>query len=277
MFAGHYLAAKVLLTEIPPPAWAAIRLVLAASILVAIHVLRGWAAIPWREHARLALFAFFGVVVNQICFIEGLSRTTPAHSSLLNTTIPVATLLFAVLMGRERLRRASAIGILLALTGVLVLLRVDELQIRAEWFLGDVLTLVNASSFAFFLVISKDTIRRLGPRRATAGLLGWGALGALAYGGADVLALPGQVWTPRIVALAAYIVIFPTVLAYFLNYWALARVESSQVALFIYLQPILAGGLSVAFLGEVVTGRLIASAVLVFAGVLFASHGARTA
>jgi drug/metabolite transporter (DMT)-like permease len=277
MFAGHYLAAKVLLVQVPPPAWAGIRLVVAALIFAGVHFAQGGRRIAWRDHARLAVLAFFGVVVNQICFIEGLSRTTPAHSSLICTTIPVATLLFAALLGRERLRGASGVGIALALAGVLVLLRVDRLEIRAEWFVGDVLTLINASSFAFFLVISRDTIRRLGAVTATAGLLGWGALGALVYGAADALALPREVWTPQVLALAVYIVLFPTVLAYFLNYWALARVESSQVALFIYLQPILAGGLSVAFLGEVVTGRLVASSVLVFGGVLFAARGARPA
>jgi len=46
----------------------------------------------------LALYALFGVVINQSCFVEGLSRTTPIHSSIINTTIPVGTLTFAVLL-----------------------------------------------------------------------------------------------------------------------------------------------------------------------------------
>ncbi|MEE8393626.1 MAG: NAD-binding protein, partial [Rhodospirillales bacterium] len=44
-------------------------LVVAASILVAVHFVRGGKGISWREHLRLAVLAFFGVVVNQICFI----------------------------------------------------------------------------------------------------------------------------------------------------------------------------------------------------------------
>jgi drug/metabolite transporter (DMT)-like permease len=67
-------------------------------------------------------------------------------------------------------------------------------------------------------------------------------------------------------------VLFPTVLAYFLNYWALARVDSSQVALFIYLQPVLASALSVIWLGEQIGPRLVISTALVFAGVLFATR-----
>ena len=43
---------------------------------------------------------------------------------------------------------------------------------------------------------------------------------------------------------------FPTALAYLLSLWALARVESSKVAFFIYLQPLIAASLSFAILGE---------------------------
>ena len=277
MFAFHYLAAKMLLASIPPGAWAATRLAFGAALFAVVYLARGGGRIAWRDHARLALFALFGVVINQICYIEGLSRTTPTHSALLCSTIPVATLTFAVLLRREKLRPASALGILAAMAGVLVLLKVDDLEMRAEWFTGDVLTLANASSFSFFLVISKRTIQRIGSVRATAGLLAWGALGAAIYGGADALALPRSVWTPQVLALATYIVVFPTVLAYFLNYWALARVDSSVVALFIYLQPILAGALSVMILHEAITGRLVVSTVLVFLGVLFATRGAARA
>lgn len=277
MFAFHYLAAKMLLASIPPGAWAATRLAIGATLFLLIYLARGGGRIARRDHARLALFALFGVVINQICYIEGLARTTPTHSALLCSTIPVATLSFAVLLRREKLRRASALGILAAMAGVLVLLKVDDLEIRAEWFAGDVLTLLNASSFSFFLVISKRTIQRMGSMPATAGLLAWGALGAAIYGGADALALPRSVWTPQVLLLAAYIVVFPTVLAYFLNYWALARVDSSVVALFIYLQPILAGALSVLILHETITARLVVSTVLVFAGVLFATRGATPA
>ncbi len=289
MFAVQYVVAKVLLEAIPPGAWAAIRLLTGTSIFLAVYVAgvvgrrgsgegreggRGSAhgRVTPRDLALLAVFSFFGVVLNQICFIEGLARTTPSHSALINTTIPVATLLFAVLLGREPLRASSALGIGLAMAGVLLLLKVDRLEPRAEWFVGDLLTQVNAASFSLFLVISRDTIRRIGPIPATAGVFCFGSLGVALYGGSEAMRvdpaeLDGVIW-----AIAIYIVLFPTVLSYFLNYWALARVESSRVALFVYLQPLIASALSVAFLGEPLTLRLFVSSALVFAGVLFASR-----
>lgn len=272
LFAIHYPVTKVLLGTIPPQAWAAYRLCTAAVLMAILRFRLDPRPLPLVDHARLAGFALFGVVLNQICFIEGMARTTPTHSALINTTIPVLTLTFAVLLGRERLRGTSALGVLFAMAGVLVLLQVDHLQFRGEWFAGDLLTQVNAASFSFFLVISRRTVQRIGAVRSTAVLLGWGAVGLAFWGGPAALAVPLGTWTPKLIALGAYAIVFPTVVAYFLNNWALARVDSSQVALFVYLQPILAAALSVTLLGEVLTPRLGVASALVFAGVLFATR-----
>ena len=272
MFAIHYPATKVLLRHVEPGAWIAIRMGAGALLFVALWGAGFRRRLEWSDHLTLAGLSIFGVVFNQICFIEGMARTTPAHSSVIMTTVPVLTLVFAVALRRERLRAGPAAGVALAMAGVLLLLRVDRLELRAEWFTGDLLTQVNAASFALFLVISRDTIRRLGPVTATAGVLCWGNLGAALYGREaiarlDWAALPLEAWL-----LIAYAVVFPTVTAYFLNYWALARVESSSVALFIYLQPVLAATISAVWLGEPLTPRLFASSGLVFLGVLFATR-----
>ena len=117
---------------------------------------------------------------------------------------------------------------------------------------GDLLTLVNAASYALLLVLSRRVLTRSDPLAATAVLMGLGFLGILAIG------LPG---------LAALIVVFATVLTYFLNFWALARVESSLVALFTYVQPLIATALSLAVLGERPEPHVLAGGALVFAGV----------
>jgi len=70
----------------------------------------------------------------------------------------------------------------------------------------------------------------------------------------------------------AWIVLFATVINYLLNYYALARVESSTVALFVYLQPVLATLLSVALGRETITLHFAASAALVFAGVFLVAR-----
>ena len=74
-----------------------------------------------------------------------------------------------------------------------------------------------------------------------------------------------------------WIVLCATVINYLLNNYALARVESSTVALFIYLQPLLATLLSVSLGREVLSARFIASAALVFCGVFLVARGPKPA
>ena len=69
---------------------------------------------------------------------------------------------------------------------------------------------------------------------------------------------------------AAFIVVFPTAGAYVLISWTLARAEASLVALFVYMQPVIATILGLAFQNESLTLRTVAGALLIFGGVYLA-------
>ena len=64
-----------------------------------------------------------------------------------------------------------------------------------------------------------------------------------------------------------YIILAPTVGAYYLNAWALARVSPSTVAVYIYLQPLIAFALAPLILGESWNSRTWIASLLIFAGV----------
>ncbi|UCF69343.1 MAG: DMT family transporter [Acidobacteriota bacterium] len=270
-FGLHYLAAKRLLVEIHPQAWALMRVAAAAGLLLLLARLAGrrW---PRRgaDYARLAWFSLFGVVINQICFVEGLSRTTPTHSAIINTMIPVLTLSIAVLLRREALTGWKIVALVLALAGALLVVNPQRAAEHPASVAGDLITLVNATSFSFFLVISKRLLTRTDPLVATALLFAFGTLGVGAVGAGELLAIEPRAISPLVWWLALFIVVFPTAGAYLLNYWALARVDSSMVALFIYLQPVLAAALSALVFGERPGADVLAGAALIFAGVFLA-------
>tara|TARA_Y100000590_G_C15097663_1_gene780027 strand:+ start:54 stop:437 length:384 start_codon:yes stop_codon:yes gene_type:complete len=70
---------------------------------------------------------------------------------------------------------------------------------------------------------------------------------------------------------AFYSIFFATVVTYSLNYYAMGFVESSKVALFIYLQPVVAGSLSVLLGRDEITVRLIVSSALIMLGLLLST------
>ena len=73
--------------------------------------------------------------------------TLASHSTVLNTAIPVATLLFAILLGRERPTPWKLAGIALSLGGALYLLAHSGISLQGGAFTGDLLTLANGLSY----------------------------------------------------------------------------------------------------------------------------------
>jgi drug/metabolite transporter (DMT)-like permease len=270
-FAVQYVAAKILLREIPPGAWALIRVVSAALLMLAVARVLG-RRLPRSPTilGRLALYSVFGVVLNQWLFVEGLSRTTPAHSSILMASIPVATLLLAVLLGRERFTAAKLASLGLAIPGVWLVLQPWSESVGGASLTGDLLVLSNGLSYSLFLVWSKELLGRVDALGATAVLLAFGSLGMLLPGVPALAGFDPASVSPTTWIIGVWIVIFPTALAYLLSYWALARVESSRVAFFIYLQPLLATALSVALFGERLNAPILGGAALIFLAVYVA-------
>jgi drug/metabolite transporter (DMT)-like permease len=77
--------------------------------------------------------------------------------------------------------------------------------------------------------------------------------------------------------LILYIAIGATASPYLLNAWALARVNPSTVAVYVYLQPLIGFLLAVIFLGESIDVKFIVAASMVFAGVFLATFRRRPA
>jgi drug/metabolite transporter (DMT)-like permease len=214
-----------------------------------------------------------GVLANQVFFISGIRRTTPAHSSLVVALLPVLVLVLAAFLLKERLTPLKITGVLMAFAGVLLISVRDGWSFSRGTLGGDLLTLCGVIAFAYYTVAGKGIIPRMGVLRTT-------SLVFLTGGAVMVpLVLPAafrQPWesvTPRGWLALAYVVFVGTFLCYLLYYWALARIESGKVAAFTYVQPVLAGATSHFFLGESIHGHFVLGALVVLAGVYLAERG----
>ncbi|MBI4248542.1 MAG: DMT family transporter [Elusimicrobia bacterium] len=273
-FGSFYVVGKVTLRDVPPAFLALVRAAGAASML---HLAARWrgggrvaGGLP--DYARLALYAFFGIVVNQLFFLEGLTRTTATSASILITSIPVLTVAFALLLGSERVSARRLCGIGLALAGVLWLTGAGAADVNPGLYAlaGNVMILINCASYSLYLVLSRPMTERMDPLSMMAWIFTFGFIGILPLGLASALhmnfaAVPARAW-----AGVAYAVVFPTMLGYWLNLWALKHVEATTVASYTYLQPVWAAALAWLFLGERLTAHDAAAAALVFAGVYLA-------
>jgi drug/metabolite transporter (DMT)-like permease len=117
------------------------------------------------------------------------------------------------------------------------------------------------------LAISKKLISHYGSLKSIAWLFLFGSfinvpIGLFALQSVELATVSTKAW----IALTA-VVIFPTILAYYWNTWALARVEPSIVAVYVYMQPLIGTFLAITILGEPWNPRIFLAMALIFPGV----------
>jgi len=219
-----------------------------------------------RELARILGCSLLGIALNMWLYMEGVQRTSVVHTGLLVVQIPVFTYAFACLLGRERARARRVLGIAVALGGALLLVFERHAGASASGSsAGNLLLVANCASYALYLVLARDLLGRHPTRVVVAWMFA-----------ASLVAVPLLLWgepawpaqpAARSLASFAYTLVFATFLAYLLNMLALARVPSSTVAVFIFLQPLVAGTAGVLVLGERITLPVALSAAALLAGI----------
>lgn len=271
-FAGHAIAGKIVVRELPPGALSLVRTLLAGALLLAIHLLRGGALrLPPRDLAKLAGCSLLGIAANQTLFFEGLARTTAINASVLVATIPIFTVLVALALRRETTSGLALLGVGLALAGVVYLLGAEALTVSADTLLGDALVIANSLSYGAYLVLVGSLVKKHGSMRVVVWLFAFGAVWVAPYGARDLIVHASDV-TAGGWLLVLFIVLVATVFTYLVNAWALGRAPASIVAIYIYLQPVAAAVLAVLLLDETLTSRVILAAALVFIGIALATR-----
>jgi drug/metabolite transporter (DMT)-like permease len=272
-FATLPIAVKVVLRDLSSPALALLRVGGAAALFWLLHQATVRERVrSWRDYGLLAVYSLFGVIMNQLLYITALSLTTATAAQTLVTAGPAMTLLIAILAGREAGTRAKWLGIALAGSGALVLVGVGLHEGSA---LGNLLAVLNVASYSVYLVISRGLLRRYNALTVITWVFVFGVVGMLPWGIGPALrevgGMSATTWW-----LMAYIVVLPTVGAYYLNLWALARAESSLVSTFVYLQPPMTAALAVPLLHEHISWRMLPAVGLIFAGVAVAIRAGRS-
>jgi drug/metabolite transporter (DMT)-like permease len=257
---------KIALATMPPLPLAALRVTAAALMLDLIRRISRARKLSPGDRRRVLLYGILGVSLNQVLFILGLSLTSAINATILMATIPVFTLGVAVLMKRESLTPSAAAGVILAGAGALVLVNVQAFDWQSRHVRGDLLLLGNAVAYSLYLVLSRPILAHYRVITIVSGVFLYGAPPIILFTGPALLRFaPGAV-SPLSWASFAGVVVLCTVVPYVLNSWALARTGSSKVALYVFLQPLIATALAVSILGERLTARTLLAGVLILAG-----------
>jgi drug/metabolite transporter (DMT)-like permease len=270
-FASLAIAGKIALREMSSSALVLARVGGAALVFFVIHRLATRERVRnRRDYFLLALYSVLGVSLNQLLYLAGLERTTATTAQMFIVAGPAITLAVGMLRGVERGTPLKWLGIALAGAGALTLVAAVPASNR----IGNLMILANVIIYSTYLVLTRGIVQRYHPLTVITWIFAFGALALIPVGTLPLLReLPGlslHGWLAVI-----WIIALPTVAAYYLNVWAMLHVESSIVATFVYLQPVLTAAMAMSILGERPSARIIPSALLIAGGVAVAIHEQR--
>lgn len=276
---GSFVAMKVVLPELSPGVMVVTRFVIGCAVLALTLAWRGSLWIPGRRDlAATAVLGAIGVTLHQWLQATGLQTAAASVSSWIVAISPVFVVILGWALLRERVTGGRIAGILVAATGMMVIVSQGKLGAflaGRAWTPGDGLILASAVNWAVFTVLSKYVIDQgdaASPVRRDRsmvlmfytlvfGLLftlpwaaiqgGWAALGHLST----------YAWLGM-----GFLGVACSGLAYIFWFAGLEAVDATQVGAFLYLEPVVTSLVAVPVLGEPITGALLVGGAAILLG-----------
>jgi drug/metabolite transporter (DMT)-like permease len=277
-YGANFIISKLVMPAfILPQAFILIRVSITVTLFFIIGAFWGREKIDKKDFPLLIACSFFGVVINQELFFAGLNITTPINAALIMIMTPILVLLFSFVTGREGLTWQKITGILLGTAGAALIISGKGLNFSSKTALGDLYILLNASSYAIYLVIVRPLMKKYHPMAIIKWVFLLGLPWVILFGSKQLGEVQWHLFTIKEWLSVSFVVVFATFCAYLFNIVALREVNSSVVGAYIYLQPILATLISIAVGKDNFTMEKIISAVLIFSGVYFVSFAGKRA
>lgn len=260
---------KVALREVEPLAFNGVRFALATLTL--LFLLRRFGATYGTSRSdglKLAGLGLIGHTAYQICFIEGLSKTTASHTALIFGITPVVVAILSLVLGHEHVTAAGWAGAALAFGGeYLIIGGKAPAGGPTPSMAGDLLVLAASFCWCFYTVLARPILARHSPLKVTAISMSWGFVGMLPFCVPSMLRQDWRSVTPKVWAATGYSFLFALVISYILWYRSVHKVGNVRTAVYSNLVPVtgtLAGWL---FLGERLYPALGLGAVAIFSGI----------
>jgi drug/metabolite transporter (DMT)-like permease len=266
---NHTVAKGLMPVYIEPFGFILLRVTGAAILFWLISFWGAKEKVATSDWPRLFGSALLGMCINMLFFFKGLSLTTPINSSVITTITPIIVLVLAAVLIREKITFLKTLGIITGLAGALGLIFFsrDQVQNAPNLPLGNLLVLINATSYGLYLILVKPLTSKYHPFT----LMKWLFLMAVVINLPFTLGEFTEVqWTnlPKEAIFGmSFVVVGTTFLTYLLNVFALRQLSASTISAFVYLQPLIAIAYAVSTGADSLNLLKIVAGLFVFTGV----------
>lgn len=272
IWGGMYVVSKVVLEIIPPFALVSLRLILGIVTLAIVLLLRGFPSIPRHQLLQVMGVGFVGYGISLSLQFLGTKLSTAANGSLVTSATPAFVLLFAWLLLKERITPRRLLALVLATMGVVAVIDPRSAQLNPGLFLGNILLLGAAITWALYSVLVRKATRNMDVL----------AFSMIAFFGGLPVTVPAGIWeagtigigeiTPGVIGGVLFLGVISTALAMVLWNTAFAYVDASLASLTFFAQPVVGTFLGWLFLGEQITPLFLLGGLLIGLGLVVASR-----
>lgn len=229
------------------------------------------AGIKRKDMWRFVLCGLTGIAINQMLFIKGLTMTSAIHASLLMLSTPLLITIFAFWFLKEAVTWIRIAGLIVGITGAVMLI-ISKAERGTASLEGDILIILNATSYTFYFILVKPLLKDYPPLHVMRWVFTFGFLLILPFGWTQFSDIHWQTFGSNEYASLAFIVLLGTFLAYMFNVYGIQHLGAGITGSYIYLQPVLATIIAAIFLGESLTITKIIAGLLIFSGVFLVTR-----
>jgi drug/metabolite transporter (DMT)-like permease len=274
-WAGNAIVGRLAAGHIPPVTLSFLRWSIAFLIILPFawkHLVRDWQAIRGRL-GLMILISVTGIGAFNTLQYWALEYTQALNTLLLQSAGPLIVAVWSLVLLGVRLSLAQAAGVLLSLTGVLVILLHGDLSTLSsiEFNKGDIIFTVAMVIFGLYSVLTLK-------RPQIHGL----SFAAFTFGCGAACLIPLLIWelsarpimqinTANLLSLF-YVAVFPSTLAYLCFNRGVQLIGANRAAPFFHVVPLFGSVMAMVFLGEHPQLFHVIGFALVLTGVFVASR-----
>jgi drug/metabolite transporter (DMT)-like permease len=269
------LAKLIVPSAIAPGAFTLVRMCFATAVFWLIGAFRPKEHVTARDKFTIFWGGLFGLVAVQYSFAEALRYTSPINITLIAALAPIVVMLLAALVLKEPITLMKAGGVAVGISGILLLILP---QMNAADFAasvkGDLLCFVNITSYAIYLILTRQVTQRYTVLTLMKWMFLFSALCTLPLGFTDLLHAPifSGAGSVRDLLCLAYICIFATSVAYFLIPLGLKYLRPTTVSMYSNLQPIITSCIAIYLGQDRFSWDMLLAALLVMGGVIMVTQ-----
>ena len=273
IYALNYTIAKdVMPNYIEPSGFILLRVLCGVFLFLILYVFFIRERIDKKDYFSFALCGLFGVAINQLFFFEGLNLTTPINAAIIMTTNPILVIVISAFLIGEKITLQKIIGIFFGIVGAgTLILNSGSISFDNDFFIGNILVFINATSYAIYLVLVKGLMKKYQPLTVMFFVFLFGLIFVFPFGYQQLTSVNIYLFTSDIYLKVLFVVICTTFLAYLFNAFALQALSPSVVSIYIYLQPVLASVIAIIYNSDSIDFIKILSSLFIFTAVFLVS------